>query len=453
MAHPYAVEAAMVTHVEGSSASATSRSVSFASTAAGDLAIVSLKLDASRAVDHTGGGGWKKVVDDVEGQGFWHIYVKVVEASEPNLVLDWSVATNAESRYWRIRPSAHSRWGSDLEFLDARGLDVGAATSAVAIDTDSSFAANTLGLNVTYGNTTIPVTRNDPPSPGSLASSTWNTDTAVYLAGDDSTGDNGYYPTADASVISEADATSTGGLQIDLEIVANVIVPLTCLQSTLRAADTNVREWSRSAGSWNDDAAASTASWDHWGQAITGAEANGDNALGLPAGHDNDPTNRTIEAYLTDTPVDFESMDAMEMRVSGVDQNTYADDAAHVSFEVRDDSDTILAENVSTTPYVAYQHTTGGAWVSELGSPSYDETTNNLTLTATGLAASKADWDAAHIIFYFNDDRNMGSDNASILIVDWELLGIYTPAPERVPTLGLKQWAQTRRPIHVGALY
>lgn len=194
--------------------------------------------------------------------------------------------------------------------------------------------------------------------------------------------------------------------------------------------------YTRSGGSWSEGSAITAnphSSMDTSSSFDTTA-SDGDAGIGLdPAANLGPPAtaSKNADFDLSSVDADFGAMTALNVRYSSVQFSSFTDDVVGIMFAVFDSSDVKLAggDPLSTNSWADYFD--GSSWsnaASKTGTaPAYDKS-HVLTLTASGTSATAADWNGAYLRFYFGIDRSMAADNASIVLVDVELTGTYTPA-------------------------
>lgn len=200
--------------------------------------------------------------------------------------------------------------------------------------------------------------------------------------------------------------------------------------------------WERASGAWIE--------WvqinpvvvpDQLNDAMATGVADGQFGVGLPEGY-----NGSI-AYTMDVdnmPADFASMDTLSIRYSTAEVGgPYSDDLAYI-FCIIKNGTTVLAAyaNDLNQQKLLDHHELGGAngWSLTSGpksggsgtAPAYDKLLN---FEYVDTSASKATWDSAKIEFFFFDSRNMGSDSATIVLVDFQLEGTYTTSGPATVTI------------------
>lgn len=220
---------------------------------------------------------------------------------------------------------------------------------------------------------------------------------------------------------------------------------------------TGLRLYTRASGTWSAGSSQPSALWSYLDETITSSPADGDTGIGLAPGAQ---TTQTIQLNLTSVDTDFSSMDSLAISFSTVDYVGYSDDTGVLQCSIHKTDGTVLAEastsgDVLLLKYHVNDWTGTSYFQSSDGTgtaPTYNDT-NSFTLTSAGSSATESDWNAAYISIEFEDAKVKGSDGAAIVLVDFELTGTYTPLEPRAASLGYKQWAQPRRPLHVGALY
>ena len=103
----------------------------------------------------------------------------------------------------------------------------------------------------------------------------------------------------------------------------------------------------------------------------------------------------------------------------------FSDDASALSATILNAAGTVAYTNTVTM----HSHGTNGVWVNQPGDGSSPPPTftRNFTVTSSGAAASVSDWDSAVLRLEWTYTRNMGSDNAAILIAMPRVSIPYTP--------------------------
>jgi len=171
-------------------------------------------------------------------------------------------------------------------------------------------------------------------------------------------------------------------------------------------------------------------------QPVTTSPATGDNGLALaPAAN----TTAIISMGLDDTPADFVSMDSLSIRYSSAQFGTRTDDTGYLSIWIITSGGVGLA-GFSSVDYLMLDLFFSGTWNGDgsqggtATAPAYNKTN---TFDYLNTSATKADWDTAVARVAWGDTRNMASDASSIILVDFQLEGTYTPMeiPNKVTQL------------------
>lgn len=179
----------------------------------------------------------------------------------------------------------------------------------------------------------------------------------------------------------------------------------------------SVVDYLRGASTWTIGSARTTTIPDYMNEDVTATPASGDTGISILAG-----ANLTSEARmgLDSVPADFGSISSpITARFSTAQYATYVDDVANLSITIyASNGTTVYASTVTLADY------NGTTWTTPIG---YNRTAS-MTVTAAGLAASKADWDNAILDVTITDAKNKGADGAAIILVDIEFEGTYTAA-------------------------
>lgn len=174
-------------------------------------------------------------------------------------------------------------------------------------------------------------------------------------------------------------------------------------------------------------------------EAITALAASGDTGVGLNAGADAISYSRMALTNVVDA--DFDSMETLAIRYSSVAFSTYSDDLGFLGCVVLSVGGGVLAGYSSTFGRTLDMYhssngweTTGGPGTTILGRsysrgsggtpPAYDR---SVAFDYVDTSATQSDWNGAVIEFAFVDSKTKGSDSAAIILVDFELVGTYTP--------------------------
>lgn len=128
-------------------------------------------------------------------------------------------------------------------------------------------------------------------------------------------------------------------------------------------------------------------------------------------GNDQTETDGVAFFEVANTPSDFGFIDSLSVDYSRQAQG-FSDDTCILYVQV-------FASNESTnyTDEITLADETDTTKITEVGT---------FTINATGLAASKADWDGARIRFRWDYTQTTGPDNAQIKVFAFELNGAYT---------------------------
>lgn len=153
---------------------------------------------------------------------------------------------------------------------------------------------------------------------------------------------------------------------------------------------------------------------------------------------------------LTNTPADFASMDTMEVRFRA-EGSGYTDDTGEIAVKI--------IEPGTNTAYAGWSGYSGDyrlLWSFAGNGNGVTVATASLTVTSAGLAASKEQWDAARLVIYFTNTRNMGGDGGQSRLHAIEINGTYTTSstPATVtPTAVAATTAVPTPTIDVGAVH
>lgn len=182
--------------------------------------------------------------------------------------------------------------------------------------------------------------------------------------------------------------------------------------------------YDRSGGTWSRGAALSGGGdvWPRWDEDVTTSAADGDTGCAPDGGLNGTSTGWQVR--LQNMASDFQSMDAgLTVRYSTVDFGGYSDDSGSLAMRIETETGgTILAALDSGGTYRLLGNFNGSSWT--FGQPAYNLTASFPYVNTT---ATKSQWDDAIAAFQWVDSRNMASDNAVIVLVDFELEGDYTP--------------------------
>lgn len=158
---------------------------------------------------------------------------------------------------------------------------------------------------------------------------------------------------------------------------------------------------------------------------LVGSTAGWENIDDDPDAHDGDTTYVENSSYatgelstqVTDTPADFQSMDSLTVTVALKRHALVDDTAPGLSAQIfKDPAGTVALADIAAV--VASGWTTNDA--------GFVLVTVSLPLTVDGSAATKAEWDAAHLdLFWSGGSAAMGNDNAKVRVTAVELNGTY----------------------------
>ncbi len=183
--------------------------------------------------------------------------------------------------------------------------------------------------------------------------------------------------------------------------------------------------YSRVSGAWQRDF--TTPAGSAWplslDEAITSSEADGDKGVSQDYGSN---TTSTDTSAMTDVDADFASMDTLSFRYSSVDFGPYSDDSGGFGIRIVNGA-TILAAATSGGAVQYMDYFDGTSWNNSTSTsdtaPGYDKT---VAFGYVNTTATKTDWDGASVEYTFDDSRNMGSDQSTVVLVDFEITGTYT---------------------------
>jgi hypothetical protein len=286
----------------------------------------------------------------------------------------------------------------------------GAPTTAIAVFTDEQLTSATES--------------NDPTDYLYLQGNNWNSVGSVWTS---------HTYDADGSVAAASWLGLTGKafhITLSLDTSLNLLTPLKVVGL---GGTVLIRQWNRTSGAWvdADQLSGTNYGYQYVDDPITASIADWDTGIGLSAAQNQSITLQGMT--LSDVDADFASMDAVSIRYSSAQlppNDEYVDDDGNFRVQIFQSDGTTGLVGASSTTAQLMDRFTSGSWAFGLlkamvTEPDYNKVNQFPWLDTT---ATKADWQDAVVEITFTDTRSMGSDAATIILVDFEIIGSYTAA-------------------------